>query len=1510
MQLQEIPHLKTAILHAHPDHCRVLQAIILGKTQRLNRRILLEFSTFGLDEEEEEFEQKVVTTQMFSVEQLKALCVMLTIDSSGDHKDIADRLITFLNDPANFAANNIIANDEEELLLNTDSATNTVQTMTNGNLADASALPTFNRLSVLNSVASNQKLHITFEDVQSSVHHFDGSNSSALETFLAEFDEISDVLELSEVQKLVFGKRLLRGNAKLFVQSERGLTSWSKLCSALKIEFGKATTQAEVHRLLANRKLRNSETAIEYYFAVREIASRAEIDTASIIDYCIRGLPDEDSGYKLFLYESSDLKSLKSKLEIYQRHRESRVVGFRNKPIVNIQDKTISSPTKAADFRAKNNFPATSKVNSPGLVRRCYNCYSDKHLKQFCDQPPRPFGSCFICRAPDHKIGDCPQRDRQSAPTPTPSIPSFTRWKPRSAPRTPGPGMPAPMTHQNTTGAVSHLELVADKLTDVLISESSVGKVVNKCIPDYVIKAQFKQTGNKQLSTLVDTGAPISLLNKSVVDNVGVTLEPFENNLVRYEGVNQSQIVILGVTKMHLIVEDNDILVTLHVVDDGTIKYDCLLGRDVISDERIDVKFGNDVQIKFLGDVLDTQDETVQQIMHIQTIEIHSNSDLLNINKHLTFETHKEVENIIREYYIDVQPAETPLTNLELQLVLKQPHTPYSAKTRRFSFEEKKAIERIVDDLLCKGIIQCSTSQYCSNVVLVKKKDDTYRMAVDYRELNKLTERDNFPLPNIQDCLEELRDKHYFTKLDLKDAFHNIKLHLNSCKFTAFNTHLGTFEYTRIPYGIKNGTAFFMRFITSAFQELLRQHKILIYVDDIVIATETVSEHLEILSEVLTILRANCLELKFAKCEFLFTEISYLGYTIKANGITLNDEHLKAIANYPIPRNLKQLQSYLGLLSYFRRFIDNFALVSKPLYSLMKTKTAYVWTPECDDAFQVFRNLLVSSPILAIYSPELETELHCDASSYGFGSVLLQKQPQDNKFHPIAFFSKRTTPQEAKYHSFELEALAIVYALQRFHVYLQGRSFRIVTDCQSLKCTLEKKDINPRIMRWSLTLRNYDYTLEHRSNERMRHVDALSRKYDLCVITETTFEENLAILQNLDPTIVEIKKELEINQNKYYELSNGLVYRKTKDKSLFYVPKTMENNVIIASHNEVGHQATHKTVEYINRVYWFPDMRNKVQAVIDTCFKCLTFSTVKNRVEGKLHPPDKGCLPFETIHIDYFGPLQKSRSRQKYVFEVIDAFSKFVKFYATPSADSASAIKALRSYFDHYSKPKKIISDRGTAFTSDKFKVFVKEKNIQHVLIATGTPQSNGQIERVNRSLTQMLSKVCESPATWDQHLSDIEYAFNNSVNRSTNDTPSRLLFGREQISTNTDILRQLLSEFADLSRNLDSDRAKASVNIQKAASYNQNRYNLRHKSPTKYKVGDHVLITNIDVTPGINKKLLPKFRGPYVVKKVLNNDRYVICDSDNHQITNLPYEGVCSPQNMKLWHAAPILDS
>lgn len=353
-------------------------------------------------------------------------------------------------------------------------------------------------------------------------------------------------------------------------------------------------------------------------------------------------------------------------------------------------------------------------------------------------------------------------------------------------------------------------------------------------------------------------------------------------------------------------------------------------------------------------------------------------------------------------------------------------------------------------------MIRPSNSPYASAIVLVKKKSGKIRMCVDYRALNKLTVRDNYPLPLIEDCIDYLQNKRFFSVLDLKSGFHQVQMDPESVKFTAFVTPFGQYEYLKMPFGLKNAPAVFQRFINGIFRDMIDDRRIIVYMDDILIATENFDEHKRLVREVLERINLRALELNIDKCKFGFAEIDYLGYSVTSSGIRPNNSHIKSIQNFPVPTNAKQLQSCIGLFSYFRRFVPLFSQIAKPLQNLLKRDSPYNFKDECLNAFNELKSRLVKSPVLAIYSPERETELHCDASSIGFGSVLLQRQ-DDKKFHPISYFSKTASGAESKYHSFELETLSIIYALRRFRPYLEGIAFTIVTDCNSLTMTLEKK---------------------------------------------------------------------------------------------------------------------------------------------------------------------------------------------------------------------------------------------------------------------------------------------------------------------------------------------------------------------------------------------------------------------------------------------------------------------
>lgn len=485
-----------------------------------------------------------------------------------------------------------------------------------------------------------------------------------------------------------------------------------------------------------------------------------------------------------------------------------------------------------------------------------------------------------------------------------------------------------------------------------------------------------------------------------------------------------------------------------------------------------------------------------------------------------------------------------------------------------------------------------------------------------------------------------------------------------------------------------------------------------------------------------------------------------------------------------------------------------------------------------------------------------------------------------------------------------METLAIIYALRRFKIYLTGIKFKIVTDCRSLTLTLNKKIINPRISRWALELQDYDYSIEHRDGERMRHVDALSRSHHILIVESDSFEQALAASQQRDPTIRQLVKMLEKRDSSSYELINGLVYRKIGKDVLFYVPSQMETDVIQTHHQALCHVGVEKCYIFLKKTYWFPSMKLKIKNYIKNCLKCIYFSPPTGKAEGILHNIPKGNKPFETLHIDHYGPLPAGvRNNKKHIFLVVDGFTKYTKLYAVKSTSTNEVLKCLEHYFAVYSKPTRIISDRGSCFTSEDFKTFCSEQNIQHIKVATSSPQSNGQVERINRSITPMLSKESEmEPGGWTKHLNKIEFALNNTQCKSTGFSPSVLLFGVAQKGEINDNIRHHLEQhvFTEEQRDLENMRQKASENNLRNQEANKNYFDKRRKKPHEYKAGDFVMLKNIVNTPGINKKLLPKYKGPFKIVKTLPNNRYLIRNIENLQLSRIPYEGVASPENMK----------
>lgn len=848
-------------------------------------------------------------------------------------------------------------------------------------------------------------------------------------------------------------------------------------------------------------------------------------------------------------------------------------------------------------------------------------------------------------------------------------------------------------------------------------------------------------------------------------------------------------------------------------------------------------------------------------------------------------------------------------TEIEINLTDDKPFTyrPY-----RMAETEKEKVRTIVSELLGAGIIRESTSSYASPVLLVKKKNGQDRMCIDYRKLNLKTLKQKYPLPRIDDQIDRLSGCSVFTSLDLTSGYHQIPVEENSKRYTSFVTTEGQYEYNRMPFGLCNAPAVFQRLMNR----ILGQYRDIaaVYLDDVIIPSKTEKENLNSLRLILNTFRNENLTLNLKKCVFLSPSINYLGFEIDKLGVRPGQGKIEAVRQFPSPKTVKNIRQFLGLTGYFRKFVKDYAAIVKPLTLLTRKDCVWKWGEQEDSAFKNLKARLTERPILALYDANARTEVHTDASQMGIAGILLQEH--EAQLRPVAYYSRHTNNAETRYHSYELETLAVVETLLKFRVYLLGIPFKVITDCNALKTASAKRDLVPRIARWWLQLQEYSFTVEYRPGGRMQHVDALSR--NPCE-TETAPPENIVLkieevdwilsAQLSDEKIKLIREvlskppETDYDKNIYknYALRNGRVYRITALGIQWVVPQGFRNQVVRWAHDDKGHYACEKTLKKLCEKYWFPRMREYVEKYIASCIPCLYNKLPSGRREGYLHPIAKTPIPFHTVHIDHLGPFQRTPRGNMFLIVTIDAFTKYVVLKPVKSTKARFVINLLENMCKTFGLPSRIITDRGTAFTSHMFKNYCQQQNIQLILNAVATPRANGQVERLNRTILNILATTSDTEDKWDSHVDSAQIAINNTVHQITNKSPNQLLMGYSP-RAKSDVLSAEL-ELPDVTRDIRSFRREVARNIEQNQTKQKQRFDKTRKKARAYKVGDLVLIMKNTQADGQSKKLSPKYAGPMIIVQVLPNDRYRVQDmpSSTRSATK-KYNNVVAVDRMKPW--------
>ncbi|CAA0840345.1 Uncharacterized mitochondrial protein AtMg00860, partial [Striga hermonthica] len=445
---------------------------------------------------------------------------------------------------------------------------------------------------------------------------------------------------------------------------------------------------------------------------------------------------------------------------------------------------------------------------------------------------------------------------------------------------------------------------------------------------------------------------------------------------------------------------------------------------------------------------------------------------------------------VVREF-VDVFPDELPggpsNRQVEFSIDLIPGAGPVSKAPYRMAPKELQELKVQIQELLLLGFIRPSVSPWGAPVLFVKKKDGSMRMCIDYRDLNRLTIKNKYPLPRIDDLFDQLRGACVFSKIDLRSGYHQLKIKESDIAKTAFRTRYGHYEFVVMPFGLSNAPAVFMDLMNRIFHPYLDQF-VIVFIDDILIYSKSQKEHEEHLRVVLKTLRREKLYAKFSKCEFWLQRVSFLGHVITQAGIEVDPSKVSAIQNWSTPRSPSEVRSFLGLAGYYRRFIEGFSRIALPLSQLTRKSVKFEWTDRCEASFQELKRRLTSAPVLTIPDPSRSFTIFSDASRQGLGCVLMQ----DGQV--VAYASRQLKPHEQNYPTHDLELAAVVHALKIWRHYLYGGRCEIFTDHKSLQYIFPQKELNMRQRRWLELVKDYDYSIQYHPGKANVDADALSRK--------------------------------------------------------------------------------------------------------------------------------------------------------------------------------------------------------------------------------------------------------------------------------------------------------------------------------------------------------------------------------------------------------------------------------
>ncbi|WVZ62939.1 hypothetical protein U9M48_012628 [Paspalum notatum var. saurae] len=886
----------------------------------------------------------------------------------------------------------------------------------------------------------------------------------------------------------------------------------------------------------------------------------------------------------------------------------------------------------------------------------------------------------------------------------------------------------------------------------------------------------------------------------------------------------------------------------------------------ILCSDGIDVILGMDWLTRHRG-VISCSPRSVK-LIHPSGQEV----EFVPVHSLATHQLHSLVTKTLEEVpvaceYLDVFPDELlglpPDRAVEFAINLVPGTAPIAKAPYRMSGKEYDELKKQLDELLEKGFIRLSAAP----VLFVKKKDGSMIMCIDYRELNAVTIKNKYPLPRIDDLLDKLKGARYFSKIDLRSGYHQMKIREEDIPKIAFVTRYSHHEFTVVSFGLTNAPAYYMKMMNVILKEELDQF-VVVFTDDILIYSKTREEHEKQLRDVLEKLRKNQLYGKFSKCEFWLERVALLGRIVTAGGVSVDPEKVVAVSNWKTPRNMTEIKSFLGLAKYYRRFIDNFSKIAKPMTELLKDKVLFEWNDKHEKSFQCLKDKLTTTPVLTLPDLQKDFVVYCDASRQGLGCVLMQ----DNHNYP----------------THDLELAAVVHALKIWRHYLLGNKCDIYTDHKSLKYIFTQSELNMRQRRWLELIKDYELEIHYHPGKANVVADALSRKsycnlltgeellIELCaemeqlrldfVTTEQlnelrvrcTLEDQIRQAQKDCPSIAELKVGMKKGLLPDFRIDDqGTIW--LKERLCIPLDEGIRESILTKAHctKYSIHPGSTKMYQDLKKLFWWRRMKRDIAAFVAQCDTCNRIKAEKQRPAGLLKPLDIPMWKWEKITMDFIIGLPRTPKGNDSI-------------WATHNAPRLAELY-IQNMLGLHGVPISTVSDRGPQSTARFWKSLHEALGTKLDYSTAYHPQTDGQTERVNQLLEDLL-RACllTYGPNWENSLPFAELSYNNSYQASIEMSPFQALYGRQ---CRTPLMWEEAGERQFFGPAMFE---KAAENVAKSR---QKSYADKRRRELTFEAGEFVYL-KVSPLCGIKRfhtrgKLGPRYVGPYKIKKRIGDLAY-----------------------------------